>query len=162
MVDIKTFLRESNAIEGVHEEKAVETAHKAWKEIKHEEEMTKSIIKKVHEILLENRQPEIAGEYRDCHVRVNTDRPPGPDKVPELMDELVSSTPETHLEAIDWHIRFEKIHPFADGNGRAGRLIYLWHCYSHQNHDPIIWRADDRHGYYSLFNTKEYTPKSFD
>lgn len=159
MVDIREYLRESNAIEDVHDEQAVETAYEAWEELRGVNSLTDEIIKSVHGTLLQHRQPDIAGEYRDCNVRVGGDVPPSPSAVPDLMSELLSVTPDTPLAAVDWHIRFEKIHPFADGNGRVGRLIYLWHCREVLNHDPIMWRADDRHGYYALFDTNEYTPR---
>jgi Fic family protein len=159
MADIREYLRESNAIEDVHDEQALETAYEAWEELRAVDTLTKENIKSVHGTLLKNRQPEIAGEFRDCNVRVGGDVPPSPNAVPELVSELLSTTPETPFEALDWHIRFEKIHPFADGNGRIGRLIYLWHCYSHLNHDPIMWRADDRHGYYALFDTDDISPR---
>ena len=162
MADIKEYLRESNAIEGVHDDEAVNTAYTAWKELKTVNELTEEAIKSAHGTLLGQRQPDIAGHYREKHVRVGGDVPPSPDEVPELMGELLTRVPETPLEAIDWHVRFEKIHPFTDGNGRIGRLIYLWHCHQLLCQDPIIWRADDRRGYYALFDSEEYLPRLID
>jgi len=92
-------------------------------------------------------------------MKVGRDIPPSPEEVPELLEELLAVTPETQLEALDWHIRFEKIHPFADGNGRIGRLIYLWKCHSLLVCDPIIWRGENKHGYYTLYDDDSYTPK---
>lgn len=53
--------------------------------------------------------------------------PPPPDRVPELMDDLVAylngSTHGPLLQAALVHAQFETIHPFADGNGRVGRAL---------------------------------------
>lgn len=56
--------------------------------------------------------------------------PPAPEAVPNLMDDLVSFINQSELPPIAIaavaHAQFETIHPFADGNGRAGRaLIHL-------------------------------------
>ena len=58
--------------------------------------------------------------------------PPAFGQVPELMEKLMdqlsgkkdlSARPEKILELAEGHIRFERIHPFRDGNGRTGRFI---------------------------------------
>ena len=53
--------------------------------------------------------------------------PPPPDRVPELMDDLVAYVNTTYhsplTQAAVAHAQFETIHPFGDGNGRAGRAL---------------------------------------
>lgn len=147
---IKEFLRESNKIEGVTGEDAVEQAYDAWGYLC-EKPLTHDTLKRAHEIILENRQPDIAGEYRTNPVRIGDEIRDNQDIVTKQMNELLNKEPETAVEALLWHVEFEKIHPFADGNGRIGRLVYLWHC-NKLNEEPILWRAEDKHGYYSLFN----------
>jgi len=104
---------------------------------------------------MESRQPHLAGEYRDVQVWVagSDATPPPPVAIKAEMEQLLSWTPADPLEAIEWHIAFEHIHPFEDGNGRIGRLLYLWHCLEDLAVDPVIWRADDRAGYYDLFQS---------
>lgn len=150
----KEFIKESNEIEGINSKNALATSLKAWNYIEKQDEITHEVIKETHKLILKDRQPEIAGKYRDRQVAVGQSVPPSASKVPEEMDSLLSWSPEDALEAIEWHISFEQIHPFADGNGRIGRMIYLWHCKEHLNITPIMWRAKDRSGYYRLFQSE--------
>lgn len=153
---IEEFFTESNKIENVHGEDALTQTLTAWEHITKQNELTHDVIKSTHGKILENRQPEIAGEYRSVNVIVGEDKPPAPPAVPTLMEELLEHTPTTATQAIQWHVYFEKIHPFTDGNGRIGRMIYAWHC-NKLNIKPVLWRAADRHQYYTLFSS-EPTP----
>ena len=150
MVNVHEFFLESNAIEGVYDDSAVEESMRAYNNLVVERELTHKTLKETHEILLEERQPQIAGEYRNVHVRIGNDIPPSPGKVEGLMDKLLSQKPETHIDALEWHIDFEKIHPFQDGNGRIGRLIYLWHMCDIHDH-ALIFYEKNKDTYYKLF-----------
>ncbi len=72
-----------------------------------------------------------------------------PEELAELLAELEGIQPEQALTAAAYfHAKFENIHPFADGNGRAGRLLMnylllLW------DHPPIIIHEEDRRAYYA-------------
>ena len=77
----------------------------------------------------------VAGRYRHMAVRVGRYLPPSPSKVSGLMKELLDWW---NRDSAEWspvvssaivHYRFEEIHPFADGNGRTGRLLALWELY---------------------------------
>jgi len=155
---IRTFIKESNAIEDVHDEDAIGTSLATYEILTQYDELTADAIKEAHQKLLSDRQPQIAGEYRTQYVQINGEIPPEPEEVPELMDNLLSTVPTTQFEAIDWHIRFEKIHPFIDGNGRIGRLIYLYHCTQCADAKPIIWRENNRFAYYGLFAEDGFSP----
>lgn len=150
IVDVEEFLRESNAIEGVHDEDALKDSLEAWQYLRGQDEVTHDIVREVHGLVLQNRQPDIAGEYRDVRVWVGGRACPPAAEIRDLLDDLLGWIPENAVDAIEWHIEFERIHPFRDGNGRVGRLLYLWHC-RQLGLEPVMWRAEDRQGYYSLF-----------
>lgn len=151
---VKEYLTESNKIENVHSQDALEDAHTAWNYLSQQTELTHDIVKHAHKLLLENRQPDIAGEYRSIQVYIGNDKPPHHTQIMSLLDDLYDKTPHTAVEAIQLHVTFEKIHPFQDGNGRIGRLLYLWYCSEKLGVSPIMWREQDTPGYYALFQTE--------
>lgn len=70
------------------------------------------------------------------------------EKLSELLEELNDISAETVLTAAAYfHAKFENIHPFADGNGRTGRLAMNYLLVLH-GHPPIIVHEEDRRDYY--------------
>ena len=54
---------------------------------------------------------------------------------------------KTFEDILDFHVKFERIHPFQDGNGRVGRLIMFKECLKY-NIVPFIIEADLKMFYY--------------
>lgn len=66
----------------------------------------------------------------------------------ELLDEIKEYTDKDVLKVVSYfQVRFEYIHPFADGNGRVGRTLLNYYLMTH-NHPPIIIYDEDKSLYY--------------
>ena len=71
------------------------------------------------------------------------------DEMQELLDELKDIRLDQLLRAAAYyHVKFENIHPFADGNGRTGRLTMNYFLVMN-NHPPITIHQEDRKDYYA-------------
>ena len=70
------------------------------------------------------------------------------EEMSELMAELQDAEPKNALvTAAYFHAKFENIHPFADGNGRTGRLA-MNYLLVLLDHPPVVIHEEDRKGYY--------------
>jgi len=70
-------------------------------------------------------------------------------EVSELLEELSGIPKEKALTAAAYfHAKLENIHPFADGNGRTGRLV-MNYLLLLNDHPPVIIHEEDRKGYYA-------------
>ena len=71
------------------------------------------------------------------------------EEMAELLEELQDLRQEDALTAAAYfHVKFENIHPFADGNGRTGRLA-MNYILVILNHPPIVVHEEDRKEYYT-------------
>ncbi len=75
------------------------------------------------------------------------------EEVKKLLTEYNAKEIVTIDDIIDFHVRFERIHPFQDGNGRVGRLIILKECLKN-NIVPFI--IDENHKYFYYRGLKEW------
>jgi Fic family protein len=104
-----------------------------------------------------------AGRYRTIAVRVGRYLPPPPEDVSGLMFEFLtwwnkeSAGLSPVLSSAIVHYRFEAIHPFADGNGRLGRMLALWELYRRGFDTHHVFSVDeyyweDRPRYYAALD----------
>ena len=79
------------------------------------------------------------------------------DKMKNLLIEYRSKKEKTFDDILDFHVKFERIHPFQDGNGRVGRLIMFKECLKY-NIVPFI--IDESLKMYYYRGLKEWNKKS--
>lgn len=121
--------------------------------------LTERVIKDIHSLVLMNDRLN-KGVYRSLSVTISgaLHTPPQPYLVPVQMEQLISDYDEIKqskhiVEAIaEFHLRFEGIHPFIDGNGRTGRLILNLELIK-AGLLPINIKFADRRKYYQSFDS---------
>ena len=125
---------------------------------KQELPLSETVIKNIHALVLMNR-PDDKGVYRRIPVRIMGayTEPVQPYMIEPRMAELLSANEErkntmTDMERIAlFHLEFEGIHPFIDGNGRTGRLILNLDLIRN-GYPPINVKFTDRKRYYDAFD----------
>ena len=120
------------------------------------DKITETHIKQLHLILKTNtsdsHKPWFAvGDYKRLANAVGEEETAQPEEVHKKMKTLLATYHAIKKiqfdDILDFHVRFERIHPFQDGNGRVGRLIMLWQCLQ-SNTVPFIITDDLRLFYY--------------
>jgi len=120
--------------------------------------LTERVIKDVHSLVLMN-DAENKGVYRRMPVQIvgAAHTPPQPCLVPVQMEQLLTDYDDMNgrlhtLEAAAlFHLRFEGIHPFIDGNGRTGRLLLNLELMK-AGLLPVNVKYTDRRRYYDCFD----------
>lgn len=121
--------------------------------------LTVDMIRKIG--ILVNKNISDIDNFRSTQVFINGARhiPPKPEDVPRLISELVYSIKKSDFDSI-WdfmsyfHIKFERIHPFIDGNGRTGRLL-LTKLSMRNGLAPIVIPVEARSKYMELLDTQD-------
>ena len=104
-------------------------------------------LRDLHSLLFYGTKADRSGAMRTGELRTQPHKYGTPPNeihraLTALLKEYDSKRDITLEDILDFHVRFERIHPFEDGNSRLGRLIMLKECLRHQIVPFII---DDKH-----------------
>lgn len=134
-------------LEAINHKKAMDYL---FKYIKEDKPFNSNLIKDLNGIILDGIMP--GGYYRSNQViiRGSSHIPPAPHKIHNQMEYLIfdiNQKSKLTLEDLSYfHLNFEKIHPFNDGNGRTGRLLINYFLLK-QNDYPLVIKNSDRTTY---------------
>ncbi len=125
--------------------------------VKEKVPLSEKVIKDIHNIVLMDK-PQDRGVYRRVPVRIMgaVHEPPQPWEVPIQMEQLINDYNGTmrDMHPIErvalFHLRFEGVHPFIDGNGRTGRLLLNLELMK-EGYPAINVKFADRRRYYDCF-----------
>jgi len=118
--------------------------------------LSESIIKQIHYLVLADKKDD-RGVYRRVPVRIMgaQHEPVQPYLIGPKMEQLISdynrSTEHIVTKLARFHLEFESIHPFIDGNGRTGRLLVNFELIK-AGFPPIDIKFTDRIAYYKAFD----------
>ena len=130
-----------------------------------EEPVTEGLVKQLHFMLKTGTSDSrkdwfVVGDYKRLPNEVGGLETCPPKEVHQQMKSLISSyrhiRRKTLEDIVDFHVRFERIHPFQDGNGRVGRLLMFKECLAN-NIVPFIITDELKLFYYRGLNEWGHT-----
>ena len=147
--------------EAINHKKALELV---FKNLQNNEEFNERFIKKLNETInrdiKDTEDTEDTEGYRTVQVFIQGSEhiPPEPEKVPNLMMYYIYNynhdEEDIFTKVAKYHIDFEKIHPFEDGNGRTGRLLINYELLKNDL-PPVVIAKEDRVKYFEFLRNND-------
>ena len=154
------------SVREVYEAKNLSRVINYIREKSKEKEIDKELILLLHQMLIGGINDEFAGRFRKTgeYVRVGTHVAPAPERVVSMIEDILNyydnSLDKNFLDKIaKFHLDFETIHPFCDGNGRIGRVLVNYQLLR-LGLPMIIIRDKEKARYYKSFGDYRYQENS--
>jgi Fic family protein len=151
-IDLDRYINERELFEAKNLARVMSYIDKKAKQ----QEISLDVILFLHKILISNIRDDIAGRFRQNneYVKVGNYIAPNPKEIFNLINEMIieyKASSESVIKKIAiFHLTFENIHPFIDGNGRIGRVINNY-LLIREGYVPINIKFIDRNKYYKAF-----------
>jgi len=122
------------------------------------EKIMRELMIRWHKEIFGETKHDIAGVFRNYLIRVGSYVAPDWQDVKKLMNELIEFINKSNMNSVELaaraHYRFEKTHPFGDGNGRIGRIL-MNHILWHAGYPMLIIEYKKRKSYYKALEKDE-------
>ncbi len=118
--------------------------------------LNKDLILFLHKMLITGINDDIAGRFRQAgeFVRVGTHIAPAPEHLERMIEQILNEYKKNKNHIVDkiakFHLDFETVHPFIDGNGRIGRVLINFQLMK-EGLPPVIIRDRQKAEYYQTF-----------
>lgn len=143
--------------EAINHKKAI---NKIFEKLKTNElELTEKFIKQLNETINQDIRNTIGYRNVSVIIRGSDHIPPAKEQVPNLMMYFVynynnDNNDDIFYKIANYHINFESIHPFEDGNGRTGRLLMNFELLKN-NLPPIVIPNEERAKYFEFLRSND-------
>ena len=129
-----------------------------FKNLQNKDLFDERFIKSLTETINKNIKETDGYRTVQVFIRGSEHIPPAPEKIPNLMNYYVynynNDTQEIFNKIAKYHIEFEKIHPFEDGNGRTGRLLLTYELLKN-NLPTVVISKEDRVKYFEFLRNND-------
>lgn len=129
-----------------------------FKNLKNNDNFDERFIKKLNETINQNIKETEGFRSVQVFIQGSEHIPPEPEKVPNLMMYYIYNYNHDERDIFSkiakYHIEFEKIHHFEDGNGRTGRLLINYKLLKN-NLPPIVITKEDRVKYFEFLRNND-------
>ena len=129
-----------------------------FKNLQNKDLFDERFIKSLNETINKNIKETDGYRTVQVFIRGSEHIPPAPEKIPNLMNYYVynynNDTQEIFNKIAKYHIEFEKIHPFEDGNGRTGRLLLNYELLKN-NLPTVVISKEDRVKYFEFLRNND-------